>query len=257
MVNFREALNRANAAKETEQPTEQPTKQPSEFVASEPAGQASWLQPKNMEEGLPERPAKSRENFVPRLWLKTNSQKQVLFLSPGQPIYPTKEHQVKVGKRWQNWATCLQVVGKKCPLCEVAVEVSMFYAYDAAHFSLIDIEGYTKKDGTKVEMVKTLLCAKSSTLSLLKHRYSQRAKKGETLRGAIFDVFRSNDGKSPAVGDMWDFNSMYDLSQIEDQSLTEEFDLRTILKPNEELCESLAAQVRAERGEMPSSQVAY
>jgi hypothetical protein len=248
MVNFRDALKAANAGfgKEKEAaPFEANSKSaaPPEAKAAS-GGKPAWLQAVSIEEGLPEKPKTSNENTVPRIWIPPNGSKTLLFLSPGQPIFPVKEHQVKLGGRWQNWATCLQMIGEPCPLCEAAQEYSMFYAYDAAYFTVIDVEGFTRKSGEKVEMIKSLLCAKSSTLPLIKRRYSQRAEKGETLRGALMEVYRKDDPKSPAVGDVYDFSQMVDLSELTD---SEEYDLSVVLAPDPELVQNMADRLKMER----------
>ena len=51
-------------------------------------------------------------NRVYRLWLKPEGETTIVFMDDKPPII--EEHQLKIGDSWQNWFTCLEVLGQPC-----------------------------------------------------------------------------------------------------------------------------------------------
>lgn len=78
------------------------------------------------------------------------------------------------------------------------------------YFTIIQLGEFKGKNGV-VKNPKRTLAAKSQTLDILKRHFAKRG----GLYGRVFEVSRSNNDKSPAVGDMWDFEETLDQAALE------------------------------------------
>jgi len=108
------------------------------------------------------------------------------------------EHTIQHANRWKNFV-CTESVGddaaEPCPMCASGDAASM-----VTFLSVMDMNEYEKKDGTKSAPARKLLAFKQGTLKLL----DKMARKRGGLRGCVFDVSRTGN-KSAAVGDVYDF----------------------------------------------------
>lgn len=161
-----------------------------------------------------------------RYWMPKGSEKRIVFLTE-EPKIIYYEHQIKIGDSYRNFATCMAMSGKPCPLCDMDVQ-----KYQAAAFTIIDTSKFQDKEGKEKKNTKRLFIAKNNTWEKLVRQYRRRKEAGEKLRGAAYLVARGKDDKSPSVGEDFEFIGMVDLSKYPD---TEEFNYREILKPNPEM----------------------
>lgn len=167
---------------------------------------------------------------IQRIWLKPGTSKKIIFLTDAGSAPVIWEHQVLVGGGWRNWFTCLQSLGQECDLCNWAEDNSgQFRRYKAAFFSVIDTDEYTDKQGKKHKNEKRLFVAKNKTVDLIKRRASKLKSDGKSLKYAIVEAYRTNEDKSPSVGDQFEFDSMTDPSALEDVT---EFNYAEILNPD-------------------------
>jgi hypothetical protein len=132
-----------------------------------------------------------------------DTEHQITFLDgdlddEGLLVIPTWfEHTVKVAGNWTN----LVCTGGKepCPICEAGNTPAL-----VGGLTVIDHTPYTikngKNEGKVIEKSRKLFVAKRGSIGIMQKWAS---KKGG-LRGTTFDVSRTS-GKSPSVGDMFDF----------------------------------------------------
>lgn len=177
-----------------------------------------------------------------RFFLTKRASAEIVFLdgkeSDGVFIW---EHNVAIDGRYGNCFTCLKDFAP-CPICERS-ENKRYYG---VAFTVINLTGYTKKDGTVVKGQKELLMIKSGQFDKLALK---RKNAGGDLTGCLFNFTRVGAPKEPAVGSEWDFVKKVDLNQLErykpaDVSLEEwlkPFDYMKILepKPYDEICKIL------------------
>jgi hypothetical protein len=95
--------------------------------------------------------------------------------------------------------------GGNCSLCDNTVGVSSF----VCTFSVLH-HNYTTKAGKEIPFLKSLYTVKKRVLTQLISYASKR--KG--LTGWVVEVSRSNDQKSPASGDMFDFVEKVNLKEF-------------------------------------------
>ena len=167
-----------------------------------------------------------------RYWMKSGTSNKIVFITE-EPQVVLWEHQIKLGKEYRNWCTCLRHLSVQCPLCEIAdqrVKLSK-----AGVFTIIDRSEYEIKKGDRagevVKDTKRLLMAKQSTWELIGRRAKKLKEKGFGLRGAEFTVTRGTTEKSPSVGDDFEFEGIVDLATFKDAT---EFDYEELLKPDPE-----------------------
>lgn len=173
-----------------------------------------------------------------RFWLRPNETRTVIFLT-AKPEFCVWEHNVKINGKWGNHATCLKMIKQECALC-LAGE----YASGVSVFTVIDLTEYTDKKGVKHEATKRLFVAKSETLSRLQHQIKKREEKDQSLRGAVYEIHRTEGDKIPRVGDDFEFQEMADLSALADTGIDiVEFDYPTLFKPDPDRVETYAQAI--------------
>lgn len=172
-----------------------------------------------------------------RFWMKPSSGKKIIFLSEGNACFVCFEHQFQMNGRWTNWATCIEPMGKSCPLCKWAAEhEGQYRRYKGAFFTIIDTTEYTDKKGNTHKNQKRLMCCKKDTAELLMRQYTRRLDAGQGLKGAMYEAYRTNKNTSASVGETFEFINMVDLDQFPDVG---EFDYSEILKPDEERLQTI------------------
>ena len=186
-----------------------------------------------------------------RFWIPKGEERRIIFLTEGNQAKRIWEHQVRLSGDWRNWVSSLTWFGhKKDPLKDFSEETGMFRRYNAYAFSIIDTQEFTDRSGQKRKNVKKLLLAKRDTAEILKRMYLKRLDADQGLRGAMFDVYRTNSDKSASVGEQFEFVKMVDLSAYDD---TEEFDLSELFFPEPERAAQIVEQLRRENGLAPAA----
>tara|TARA_R110002020_G_scaffold304058_3_gene519814 strand:+ start:810 stop:1517 length:708 start_codon:yes stop_codon:yes gene_type:complete len=181
-----------------------------------------------------------------RFWLPKGEERRIIFLTEGDKAKKIWEHQVRLNGDWRNWFTSLSWCGiNPDPLMDFSQESNMFKRYNALVFSIIDTHEFTDRNGNKRKNLKKLFLAKRDTAEILKRIYLKRLENDEGLRGAMFDVYRTNSDKSASVGEQFEFVKMVDLDSFED---TEEFDIGEVFEPQPKEVADAVEQLRRENG---------
>lgn len=178
-----------------------------------------------------------------RFWMPKGANTKLVFLTD-EPRVVIWEHQIKLRDDYRNWATCLRHLKIDCPLCQVTHP--NIKTYRVGMFTVIDRTVYTIKKGDRageeVKDQKRLLAVKGVSWEILALRAKKRHEKGESLRGAQFDVTRGKGEKSHNIGDDFEFDCMADLAEFKD---TTELDYETLLKPDPELVKAYLLSLNA------------
>jgi len=187
-----------------------------------------------------------------RFWMPRATSKKIVFLTEGTEALGLWEHQFRMGGKYTNWLSCLEPMRLKCHLCEwAAAHEGQFSRGKILVFSIIDCEEFTTRAGeTKANVVK-LLCAKSQTAELLKRKYLSQLEEGRGLKGAMFQVYRSNEPTSPSVGNDYEYKKHVDLDTFPDAT---PLDAAKLLAPDPDAVLAAIRRIAAEAGEGPASE---
>lgn len=139
-----------------------------------------------------------KRDYAPRFWLKKGESAFITFCDE-DPIL-MYEHELKINGKFGNQTTCMKNIGEECPLCE-----NGYYAPNVAVFSIIDHREIQGKDNKVYKDEKRLLVAKSTSWAVIELKKKKLEGKGKTMKGAMFEVTRTNKDKSPNVGDVFDY----------------------------------------------------
>lgn len=190
-----------------------------------------------------------------RFWLKQGTERKILFLTDGDEAPVIEEHQYQAMKRgrpsWDNYLTCLKLLGETCPMCAFSKDVDKFHASKVQLFTILDLTPWKNKDGQEQAFTKKVLAVKRRTQEIIARKYISRLDEGQTLKGASFKVFRSNDSKSPAAGTEYDFISMVDLSTLP-EGAADPVDWE-LFAPDRKLMEEEVQRLRVSHGLAPAS----
>jgi len=128
-----------------------------------------------------------------RFWLAQGKETTVTFLDDHPPVI--SEHWVRsaVHKGGDTY-TCLSVLNQPCPLCAAGDR-----AYVAGYYHIHDGVAWKDKEGKDQAGRVKIMCAKAKSFKVIK-KYSERFK---GLTGMAFDVERSPERTSAAIGDMY------------------------------------------------------
>jgi len=179
------------------------------------------------EEGIKEkmRQDKAREAMsekkVHRFWMKPGDKAKIIFLDD-EALF-CNIHQFKVNGRWDNFVTCTSDF-KPCAVCEQDPQKKSVFT---AHYSILDLRQFTRKDGTVVKYTKKILPAKGSAI----HRLYDLKQKYGSLVGRVFEVNRYSDN-DPNCGGSFDY--LGKMKEFEKKFSKEDrtpFDLVTVLAP--------------------------
>ncbi len=105
------------------------------------------------------------------------------------------EHNLNINNSWLNWFPCT-ANEEPCPICEQGDKPSL-----VAAFSVIDHSEWEDKKGVAHKDEVRLLIAKRGTLKVLQ----KLAKTRGGLAGPTWQVSRTENDKSPSVGDIFEF----------------------------------------------------
>jgi len=153
-------------------------------------GNASWYE--TGYEGAEEEAEKRAMGYPPdRLWQRAGDSKEIAFI--GDDPFCIKEHQwCDSNKSWHH-ATCLAKIEDSCPAC---AQKGVSRADYVGHYTIVDITGYTTKDGTENKNRLILLPAKTKVINKLKMKKENKG----SLLGQLWTLTRS-DSNSPNTGD--------------------------------------------------------
>jgi hypothetical protein len=112
-----------------------------------------------------------------RFFLKAGEEATIIFLD-SNPFF-CYVHQFKVGKSWNNFATCIKEVAP-CPLCDAEL-----YPTWTAHYTVIDTRSF-EYNGKTYKNIKKLFPAKGEVIQIL----ADLQAKYKDLRGRAFKVKR-------------------------------------------------------------------
>jgi len=206
------------------------------------SGVPAWLVGEGLATDMTGDPATSGPNL--RYWMPKGTDRKIVFLTEGNTAPVIWEHQVKLGfgkRAWQNWITCTQSLGIKCPVCEWSKRHDeQFRRYKGVFFTIIDCAEFEDRAGKKRQNERRLLCAKKDVAEILKRKYLQRLEADQGLKGAMFDVYRTNKDTSANVGEQFDFVKVVDLAAFPE---VDEFNYAEMLQPNLEKAKVAIAQL--------------
>lgn len=176
-----------------------------------------------------------------RFWMPKGTERRIVFLTEGNAAPSLFEHRVRLGGSWHNWFTCLSHLGMPCDLCDYAdSHKGQMRRSKVMYFTVIDTHEFVDSTGKSRKNLKKLFAAYKDTTELLKRQYLKRLQEEQGLRGAIYDVFRTNSEKSASVGEQFDFVKMADLAALED---SDELKYMELLKPNPTLVKRAAERL--------------
>ena len=159
-----------------------------------------------------------------RLWKPKGSEKKILFLTSGRNAPVVWEHGYQSGGTWGHFLTCLSQAKMVCPMCLWSdANKGKYRRSKVMFFTVLDIDGYTAKDGTKKTNIPRLMGCKKDVVDIIKRKWLSRMEAGGDLRGSIFKVYRPNSDKSASVGEDFEFVSTVDLT-VPPYSEFKEFD---------------------------------
>jgi len=145
-------------------------------------------------EGLDTIQASDKSAASPRFWLPRGAEKKVTFVD-SEP-FCFWEVNLNLNGSWRNWFTSLKSLNQECPL-----EKAGFKPYYVGMFTIIEHTPWTDSKGVEHKDNVKLFPAKTSTLKRLRRQVD----KNGDLKGCTYTIFRTDEDKSPAVGDEYTF----------------------------------------------------
>lgn len=127
-----------------------------------------------------------------RLWQRPGSSKEIVFI--GDDPFCIREHQWRdTQDRW-HYATCIAKVSDAgCPACGATGVSKPDYV---GLYTIVDVTGYTSRDGVENKNRLILLPAKTKVLNKFKMKKENRG----SLLGQLWSLARS-DTNAPSTGD--------------------------------------------------------
>lgn len=183
-------------------------------------GTASWYE--TGYEGAEEEAAKKSMGYPPdRLWQGAGSSKELAFI--GDSPFCIREHQWRDSNGNWHHATCTAKIDDKgCPGC---AQNGVSRADYVGHYTIVDVTGYTSKDGTENKHRLILLPAKTKVLNKFKMKKENKG----SLLGQLWTLTRS-DANAPNTGDDLDHvreidvDGLYTVVNYKGKSLKEMID---------------------------------
>lgn len=141
-----------------------------------------------------------------RWWMTVGSTKRGVFIDDVPACF--NEHQWKTGdSKFPVFGTCIaQICADGCPACASrAVQRSEY----TGHLTMVDIDGYTTKDGKEVKYELIEFCPKTKVMNKLKLKKQTKG----SLLDQLWSITRT-DKDSPNTGDDFDSLKAADLSKL-------------------------------------------
>lgn len=146
---------------------------------------------------------------VYRFWIPVGQAKKIIFLDDANEVPSGYEHEVLSDNRY--YALCLKNFTNKCPLCDRNIK-----RYYVSYFTVIDIDGYTAKDGTVRNYIKKAYVMKSKARDIFRNVIrvkSEVAGVNFSTKFAMFVVSRAA-ANSPSTGDVFDYVRHFTLDEM-------------------------------------------
>ena len=155
----------------------------------------SWFTVGVTAESLKKAKSESSNTGKSRLWMPKGQSKRVVILDDEPFCF--WEHNPKInGKYKGNWFICRHGMPGGCPLCNGSSK-----RYYIGFVTVIDVDGFTGKNGESVKNFRLLLPMKLDSLTL----FAAKKERKTSLVNAMFELTRTDSDKSPGCGNDWDF----------------------------------------------------
>lgn len=127
-----------------------------------------------------------------RLWQRAGSSKEIIFI--GDDPFCIREHQWRDTSDHWHYATCTSKISDSgCPACGANGVGRADYV---GHYTIVDVTGYTSKDGVENKNRLILLPAKTKVLNKFKMKKENRG----SLLGQLWSLARA-DANAANTGD--------------------------------------------------------
>ena len=181
---------------------------------------ASWYE--TGYEGAEKEAEKKAMGYPPdRLWQPAGSTTEVVFVNDNP--FCLREHQWRDSNGNWHHATCIAKIDDRgCPGCS---QNGVSRADYVGHYTIVDVSGYTRRDGTENKYRLILLPAKTKVLNKFRMKKENRG----SLLGQLWNLTRS-DSNSPNTGDDLDhvrevkMEGLYEVVTYKGKSLKEMID---------------------------------
>lgn len=187
-----------------------------------------------------------RTDIIRRFWMKKGDGAKVIFLSNDHITFYEHQGLPNNNSSWGLNLTCLAPLKKPCPICDWVAANPDFYKYKVRKcrcYTIIDTREWKDKANNVHKDEKKLLVVNNTAADeLLNIVKMQLIARGNTLRGAVVDIFRTTKNNSCNIGDSFHSN---DWRQLPDTPEFAELDYREILKPDEEKLANVARILEA------------
>jgi hypothetical protein len=163
--------------------------------------------------------AKSRNYQPSRFFLKDGEEAEIVILDESfDDVVGFWEHNLKVNGKWGNFEVCLGE-NENCPICLNVPDSKPYYVMMV---SILDLRGYTDKNGNDIPYTRKLLPLKGELIELFKQIADAAQKKNGTLRGTTLVMKRSGD-KSYSTGKPQMLEDATLFAHTPNETLIEEF----------------------------------
>ena len=176
-----------------------------------------------------------RTDIIRRFWIQKGQSAKVIFLSNDHITFFEHQNLPNQGSSWGLNLSCLAPLNKPCPVCEWVNANPDRFKYKARRcraFTIIDTREWRDKANVIHKDEKKLLVVNNTSADeLINIARMQLIARGQTLRGAVVDIFRTTKQTSPNVGDSFNANEWRSLPDTPEFA---ELDYKEILKPDED-----------------------
>ena len=191
----------------------------------------------------------SRKDFVQRIYLPVNSKKRVCFISDKPQklgtvssvalVHYLRLKSNKTGKTYNSMVTSPTTLDSDAsdPLIDAGSKPKA-----TIHFTVVDLSGWTDKNGVKKgKRTKALLAPKSESGAVLLANIKVQRKQGKELHGSVYIVQRSTNPMSPNTGDIFmyqkhlsDAKLLEMLRSVDPKATLDEMNISELLAPPSE-----------------------
>ncbi len=141
-----------------------------------------------------------------RFYMKYDTEALVLYLD--DLLFPVVEHSFKDSNGWTVFETCIEDIEGECPLCDNKTTKYLGFAS-----TIIHINPYDKKGNLQPPTKKLIVIKQGASKNWLR-----RQKEYGTLKGKIFNLYRSNDSKSATTGSDMEFKKNADWDRVAEKT---------------------------------------
>ena len=131
-----------------------------------------------------------------RFFIKDGESAELVILDESiEEVVGLWEHNLKLNGRWGNFEICLGE-DENCPICKNVPDSKPYFAM---FFTVLDLRGYTDKNGNEVPYSRKMLALKGEMIDMFKQIAQAAQKKHGTIRGVTVLMKRSGE-KSYSTG---------------------------------------------------------